>query len=106
MAGALARLAVQVHQGPETARLAADDRDHERQPECSGADERLGCPSHADPDRQRLLQRSRIDSLSRQCRPGSTALSTLTALVSRIRSVRAAAAPRMTAGAESRNSRR
>ena len=34
-------------------------------------------------------------------RTGSAALSTVTALPSRIRSVRAAAAPRMTAGAES-----
>src|SRR5262249_4676524 len=35
-----------------------------------------------------------------------SALNTVTALVSRMRSVRAAAAPRMTVGAESRNSRR
>src|SRR5882672_12780509 len=39
-------------------------------------------------------------------RTGSSALSTVTALVRRMRCVRAAAAPRITAGAESRNSRR
>ncbi|HJR48965.1 MAG TPA: hypothetical protein VJ799_12480 [Nitrososphaeraceae archaeon] len=44
--------------------------------------------------------------MSEISRTGSAALSTVTALVRRIRCVRAAAAPRMTAGAESRNSRR
>ena len=64
MAGAAAGLAVEVDQRAEARRLAADDRDHERQPEGSGADEGLGCSADADPDRERVLQRSGEDALA------------------------------------------
>ncbi len=49
--------------------------------------------------------RSRVAKFS-NTRTGSAALNTVTALVRRMRCVRAAAAARMTTGAESRNSRR
>ena len=64
MAGAAAGLAVEVDQRAEAGGLAADDRDHERQPEGSGADERLRCSADADPDRERVLQRSGEDALA------------------------------------------
>ena len=64
MAGAATGLAVEVDQRAEARRLAADDRDHERQPERAGADEGLRCSADADPDRERVLQRPGEDALA------------------------------------------
>jgi hypothetical protein len=60
--------AVEVDERRELPRLAADDRDHQRQPEKAGADERLRRPADAHPDRQRVLQRPRVDALAVQRR--------------------------------------
>src|SRR3954470_4233703 len=63
MPGAQTSLAVTVDQRPKPMRLAADDRDHQRQPERAGANEGTGCTSDSEPNRQRVLQRARINSL-------------------------------------------
>src|SRR5438093_740492 len=49
-------------------RLAADDRHHERKAEQTRAHERRGRPAHADPDRERVLERARIHPLAAECR--------------------------------------
>src|SRR3954462_15444813 len=66
MSGALTRFAVQSDQRAKPFRLAADDGDHQRQSEHAGSNERCWSPAHAQPDRQRILQRSWIYSLTRQ----------------------------------------
>src|SRR6267142_2329343 len=63
MAGARTGPAVAIDQRPEAVRLAADDRDHQRQPEGAGANERAGRAADTKPNRQRLLQRTRVNSL-------------------------------------------
>jgi hypothetical protein len=49
---------VAIDQRPEAVRLAADNRDHQRQPEGAGANERAGRAADTKPNRQRLLQRT------------------------------------------------
>src|SRR3954471_9608469 len=61
--GAQASLAITVDQRPKPVRLTADDRDHQRQPERAGANEGAGRAADPEPNRQRVLQRSRVDSL-------------------------------------------
>src|SRR5256885_9933882 len=63
MAGAQTRLAVTIDQWPEPVRLAADDRDHQRQPERAGANEGTGRAADTEPNRQRILKRARVHSL-------------------------------------------
>src|SRR5207248_10392373 len=63
MAGAQTGPAVAVDQRPKTVRLAADDRDHQRQPESAGANERAGRAADTEPNRQRILERPRVYSL-------------------------------------------
>ena len=63
-AGAAARLAIEFRQRPKARRLAADDRNRQRQAERAGARDRLRRAAGGDPDRQRLLQRARIDALA------------------------------------------
>ena len=58
------RFAVKIDEGTEAVCLAADDRDHQREPEQASANERLWGPADADPDREALLQRPRIHALS------------------------------------------
>src|SRR6266446_10833252 len=65
---AQSRFAVAVDQRPKTVRLAADDRDHQWEPEHAGANKRAGCASGTEPNRQRVLQRARINSLSGEWR--------------------------------------
>ena len=62
--GPLARLAVELDQGAEPRRLAADDRHHERQPEGAGAYEGRGRAADPHPHRQGVLERSRVDALA------------------------------------------
>ena len=50
MSGAAARLAVEVDERAEAVRLAADDRDHEREAERAGAGEGLRGATDAEPD--------------------------------------------------------
>jgi hypothetical protein len=57
-------LAVEVYQRAEAARLAADDRDHEREAERARADEGFGRAAYAEPDGQGILQRARVDALA------------------------------------------
>src|SRR5438874_1088387 len=64
MPGAQPRLAVAIDQWPKTVRFPADDGDHQWEPEHAGANKRAGCASDTEPNRQRVLQRARINSLS------------------------------------------
>src|SRR6267143_4905581 len=65
-AGLPAGLPIEIDQWSEAPRLAADDRDHQRKTERAGADERLGRAADAQPDRQRILQRPGVHTLSGQ----------------------------------------
>src|ERR1700730_11094532 len=55
---------VKIDERPEAVRFAADDGNHERQPEDAGARERSWRAAHTDPDGQRILQRSRVNGLT------------------------------------------
>src|SRR5207302_9532198 len=57
---------IEVDERTEAARLAADDRDHQRKPERPGANERLRGTADAEPDRQRILEWSRVHALPGQ----------------------------------------
>src|SRR2546423_14582045 len=70
MAGAQTRLAVTIDQWPEPVRLAADDRDHQRQPERAGANEGTGRAADTEPNRQRILKRARGHSPPSEGRAG------------------------------------
>src|SRR5437870_4428876 len=72
MPGPPTRLAVQIHQRPKPARVTADDRDHQRQPEHARARERVWSAADPQPDWQWILHRSRIDTLTAQGRPELT----------------------------------
>src|SRR4029077_16521052 len=63
MAGARTSPVVAIDQRPEAVRLAADNRDHQRQPEGAGANKRGRRPADTKPNRQRVLQRTRVNSL-------------------------------------------
>src|SRR5436190_6766398 len=63
MAGAQTGLAVTVDQRPKPVRLAADDRDHQRQSERAGANKGAWSAADTQPNRQRVLQRARVHSL-------------------------------------------
>jgi hypothetical protein len=67
--GAAARLAIELRQRCKSRRLPADDRDRQRQAERAGARDRLRRAAGRDPDRERLLQRARIDPLAVERRP-------------------------------------
>src|ERR1700704_2389365 len=66
MAGAAPCLAVTINQWPKAAVLAADDGDHQRQPEDAGASEGARRASGTEPDRQRVLERAWVNSLPGQ----------------------------------------
>ena len=68
-AGAATRLAIKFRERCEARRLAADDRNRQRQAERAGARDRLRRAAGRDPDGQRLLQRARIDALAIERRP-------------------------------------
>ena len=61
-------LPVQIDLRTEAAKLAADYADHQRPAECAGANERLGRTPDAEPDRQLVLLRARVDALTGQRR--------------------------------------
>src|SRR5947209_9116481 len=65
---AQSRFTVAIDQWPKTVRFPADDGDHYWEPEHAGANKRAGCASDTEPNRQRILQRARINSLSGECR--------------------------------------
>src|SRR6185295_20028115 len=44
--------------------LTTDDGHHQRKPQHSGACKRFRCPTHAKPNRKRILKRSRIHTLT------------------------------------------
>src|SRR5207245_5723477 len=62
------RLAVSVDQWSKAVRFAADDRNHERQSEHASANKRTRRASDPEPNRQRILERPRVNSLPGQCR--------------------------------------
>ena len=66
---ATTRLTVKFRERCEARRLAADDRNRQRQAERAGARDRLRRAAGRDPDGQRLLQRARIDTLAIERRP-------------------------------------
>src|SRR3977135_553325 len=68
VAGTETGLAVTIDQRPEAVRLAADDRDHQGQPEGAGANKGSWRASDSEPDGQRLLQRARVNALASQGR--------------------------------------
>ena len=70
-AGATGGLAVERRQRRKARRLAADDRERERQAERAGASDRLRRAAGGDPDRQRPLKRARVDALTVERRPMS-----------------------------------
>src|ERR1700736_5848842 len=63
MSGAQTSLAVAIDQRPKPERLAANDRNHQRQPEHAGANEGARSASDPEPNRQRVLQRPWVNSL-------------------------------------------
>src|SRR6266404_2575636 len=63
MAGAQTGLAVTIDQRTEPMRLAADDRDHQRQTERAGANEGARRAADTEPNRQRILERARVNPL-------------------------------------------
>src|SRR6266403_6400233 len=68
MAGAQASLPVTVDQWPKSVRLAPDNGDHKGEPEHAGANKRTRRASDTEPNRQRILQRPRVNSLPGECR--------------------------------------
>src|SRR6266446_722572 len=68
MTGAATGFTVTIDQRPKAMRFAANDRDHQWQPEHPGANERARCASDAEPNRERVLQRAGINSLTGKCR--------------------------------------
>ena len=68
MAGAFADFAIEIDERAKSFRFAADDGDGERKSEDAGAREGFGRTADADPDGQRILQRTRIDGLARERR--------------------------------------
>src|SRR6266404_3035667 len=63
MPGAATGFAVAIDQWPEPVRLAADDRHHQRQSERAGTNEGAGGAADTEPNRQRVLERARVNSL-------------------------------------------
>src|SRR6185295_2442980 len=66
MAGASACLPVEVDEWPESPRIAADDRHHQRESEYARARERTRRAADTQPDRQWILHGARIHALARQ----------------------------------------
>src|SRR6266567_1314154 len=67
MSRAQSRVTVAVDQWPETVRFPADDRNHQRQPERAGANKGARGAADTEPNRQRVLQWARINSLPGEC---------------------------------------
>src|ERR1700730_7031784 len=67
MASAQTGQVVTIDQRPKPVRLASDDRDHQRQLECAGASEGTRRATDTEPNRQRVLERARVDSLPGEC---------------------------------------
>src|SRR5207249_12170659 len=63
MAGTPTGPAVAVDQRSKTVWFAANDRDHQRQSESAGANEGVRRSSNTEPNRERVLERARINSL-------------------------------------------
>src|SRR5579864_4126103 len=66
VAGAAPSLAVKIDQGPKSLWLSANNCDHHRKPERASTSERFGCAADTDPNGQWILERTRIDRLSRE----------------------------------------
>jgi hypothetical protein len=66
VAGTLTGNAIEVDKGAEAVGFATDDSDHKRETESSGTNKGLGCASYTEPDRERVLQWTRVDALTRE----------------------------------------
>src|SRR5207302_7394513 len=64
-----AGLTVQVHERTEATRISTDDRNHQRQSECTGSREGARRSPNAQPDRQWVLQRPWVHALPDQTPP-------------------------------------
>src|SRR5579864_9018990 len=64
--GAAPSLAVKIDQGPKSLWLSANNCDHQRKPERASTNERFGCAADTDPNGHWILERTRIDRLSRK----------------------------------------
>jgi hypothetical protein len=64
VSGAAPSLAVKIDQGPKSLWLSANNCDHQRKAEGASTNERFGCTADTDPNRKRILKRTRIDRLS------------------------------------------
>src|SRR5437588_7540322 len=68
MPESLTSLPIQVDQRTKTVRVPTDDRDHQRKSERAGTRKGLRCSTDSEPYRQWILERTRINALSRQGR--------------------------------------
>jgi hypothetical protein len=66
MARAAPSFAIKVDQGTKSLGFSTDNGDHQRKSEGAGTNEGFGRAADSDPNRQRILQRTRIDRLSRK----------------------------------------
>src|SRR5260370_42187857 len=64
MTGATTSMEVEVYERAEALRPTADDGHHKRKPEHACTNERFRSAADTDPDRQRILQRARVDCLA------------------------------------------
>src|SRR5580692_518151 len=64
MSSAAPSLAIEVYEWTEAPRFTADYGHHKRKSEHACANEGFGCSADTDPDRQRILQRARVDCLA------------------------------------------
>src|SRR5438132_4560280 len=64
MTGLSSSLAVKIDQRAKAPRFAADDRNHQRQPEHARANERFWSPANPKPDGQRILEWTAVDTLA------------------------------------------
>src|SRR3954466_3398067 len=68
VARAQARLAITIDQRPKPVRLTSDDRHHEWESKCASTNERARRTADTEPNRQQILPRAGINSLSGECR--------------------------------------
>src|SRR3954468_15298387 len=62
------RLAITIDQRPKPVVLTSDDRDHEWDSKCARTNERARRTADTEPNRQQILRRAGINSLSGECR--------------------------------------
>src|SRR6266566_1417849 len=68
MSGALGGFPIEVDERTEAMRLTTNDRDHQREAERPGSNERFRRSADTQPDRERILHGPRVDALTGQRR--------------------------------------